>query len=102
PREYFRSELAAIQMIPNNANVSAPVSMISRLGHRVHLIPSMLPDKIAGFDEGKEYILLDEHFPSKDFDYKKQIHDMINSDSTEIANYDLIYNKEGIYLFRKK
>lgn len=102
PRPYFKSENQAVKLIPDNVSAAVPVSMFSRLGHRIKLTPSMLPNRIAGFEENNDYVLLDEHFPSIDFDYKKEIENMLKSDSEIYQKYDLIYNNKGIYLFRKK
>ena len=89
-------------MIPDDYYAAVPVSMFSRLGHRVFLSPSMLPDRIAGFDEGKDFVLLDENFPTSGFDYKKEIRGMISYDGDLMDKYDLLYYNGGIYLFRRK
>jgi uncharacterized membrane protein len=102
PRPYFKSELEAINMIPDNATVAAPVSMFSRLGYRVYLYPSMLPSGFAKFPEDCNYILIDTNFPAIDLDYKLELEKLTRSDSYFMQIFESIYSHDGIYLFRKK
>ena len=102
PRPYLRSEVEVIRKIPDHTTVAAPVSMFSRLAHRVRLIPSMHPDGLGGFKENADFIIFDENFPQSHFDYKKNIRDFIKQDSPLMNKFDLLFQKDGIYLFGRK